>query len=378
MGIAADRPVDGSPSFPAQRALSVDAERGGVILLVVLSCMVVTLTLLGVGVVYASMVASEHEGRMLPGTTVAGVDVAGMTETQARAAVTDALSEDLDRTITLRGDQRTWETDPRELGSAADVDAAIAEAMQASTNATTAELVRLRLQDEEAGVAPEIAISHSSEGAREFVDRIAEQLNEPAKDAGLNLEGISDGEFEVVPGEPGQVVDTDAAVDSLMAALREGRDSAEVPVHEVPPEQTVEDFRQVFVLRQDDHELSLYEDGERVGTWDVAVGQAASGYPTPTGLYEVTKKRPNPTWINPDPNGWGSGMPKRIGPGPNNPLGVRALNWSAPAIRFHGTANLSSIGTDASKGCVRLSNDDIVHVYDRVETGAKIVSLRSE
>lgn len=346
-------------------------------LVALLCCMVVTLTLLGVGAVYASMVASEHEGRMLPGTTVAGVDVAGMTESQARTEVADELSQDLDRTITVRWGQRAWETTPRELGSDADVDAAIAEAMKASTDATTAELVRLRWQGENADVAPDVAVSHSREGARAFVDRIAEEVNEPARDAALNLEGISDGEFEVVPGGTGQVVDTDAVVQELRGALREGRDTVDLTVHDVAPDQTVEDFRQVLVLRQDDHELSLYEDGRRVGTWDVAVGQSASGYPTPTGLYEVTKKRPNPTWINPSPNGWGSGMPERIGPGPNNPLGVRALNWSAPAIRFHGTANTSSIGTDASKGCVRLSNDDIVHVYDQVQTGAKIVSLRS-
>lgn len=357
---------------------AVTCDRGGMVLLAALCCMVVTLALLGVGVVYASMVANEHEGRMLPGTTVASVDVAGMTENRARTKVADELSQDLDRTITVRGGRRTWQTTPRELGSDADVDAAIAEAMEASTNATTAELVRLRWQGESADVAPDVAVSHSREGARAFVDQIAEELNEPARDAALNLEGVSEGNFEVVPGNTGQVVDTDAVVEDLVGALREGRGSVELTVHDVPPDQTVEDFRQVFVLRQDDHELDLYEDGRRVGTWDVAVGEAASGYPTPTGLHEITKKRPNPTWVNPDPNGWGSGMPKRIGPGPDNPLGVRALNWSAPAIRFHGTANLSSIGTDASKGCVRLSNDDIVHVYDRVETGAKIVSLRSE
>lgn len=370
------RAPEGPPT--RTRGPAAACERGGVVLLALLCCLIVTLSFLGVGAVYASKVANEHEGRMLPGTTVAGVDVAGMSESQARTEVADELSQDLDRTITLRWGQRTWETTPRELGSDADVDAAIAEAMKASTDATTTELVRLRWQGESADVAPDVAISHSREGARAFVDQIAEELNEPARDAALNLEGVSEGEFEVVPGETGQVVDTDAVVEELVGALREGRDSVDLTVHDVPPDETVEDFRQVFVLRQDQHELSLYEDGRRVGTWDVAVGQAASGYPTPTGLYEVTKKRPNPTWINPDPNGWGSGMPKRIGPGPDNPLGVRALNWSAPAIRFHGTANLSSIGTDASKGCVRLSNDDIVHVYDRVETGAKIVSLRSE
>lgn len=351
-------------------------ERGGVLVLAALSCLVVTLLLLGVGVVYASMVDSQHEGRMLPGTTVAGVDVGGMSEREARSAVTHALADDLERTITVRLGQRTWKTTPRQLGSTAAVEAGVAEAMRASENATTAELVRLRWQDQEANVAPEIPVSHSRDDLRAYVNDLATDLNEPARDAGLNLDAIDQGKLEIVPGERGRVLDTDAAVQELLAALRNDRDTVELTVHQVVPEQTVEDFRQVLVLRQNEHKLSLYENGQRTGTWNVAVGE--SGSPTPTGLYEVTKKRPNPTWINPSPNGWGAGMPKRIGPGPGNPLGVRALNWSAPAIRFHGTANLSSIGTNASKGCVRLSNGDIVHVYDMVQTGAKIVSLRSE
>ncbi len=142
------------------------------------------------------------------------------------------------------------------------------------------------------------------------------------------------------------------------------------PVH---PEVTTAAFRQVLVLRQGQHTLDLYEDGQLTRTWNVAVGE--SGHRTPTGVYKVTLKRHMPTWVNPSPNGWGSGMPDRIGPGVNNPLGVRALNWSAPAIRFHGTAKESSIGTDASKGCVRLTNSDVVELYDLVDVGATIVSI---
>lgn len=352
-------------------------ECGGVVVWSVGLCAALLIAAVGVGFVYVKAVENAHDGRMLPGTMVAGVDVGGMSEGEARDAVADVLAQDLDRSLTVEWGNEEWSTTPRELGVNADVDAAVAEAMEASESASAAELVRLRWQGDTADVAADVSLSRPRSGAREFVNGLAEELNEPARDAALNLESVPDGELEIVPGSAGRVVDTDATTKALMGALREEQERVELTVHEVPPQETVEDFRQVFVLRQDDHELDLYENGERVGTWDVAVGEAASGYPTPTGLYEVTKKRPNPTWVNPDPSGWGSGMPKRIGPGPDNPLGVRALNWSAPAIRFHGTANLSSIGTDASKGCVRLSNDDIVHVYDRVETGAKIVSLRS-
>jgi L,D-transpeptidase ErfK/SrfK len=68
-------------------------------------------------------------------------------------------------------------------------------------------------------------------------------------------------------------------------------------------------------------------------------------------------------------------MPAVIPPGPDNPLGLRAINWTAPAIRFHGTSALSSIGTAASHGCVRMTNEGVIEMYDLVEEGSPIVSI---
>jgi hypothetical protein len=67
-------------------------------------------------------------------------------------------------------------------------------------------------------------------------------------------------------------------------------------------------------------------------------------------------------------------MPAEIPPGPGNPLGVRAINWSAPAIRFHGTSATYSLGYNASHGCVRMSNEDVIELYDMIEVGTPIVS----
>jgi lipoprotein-anchoring transpeptidase ErfK/SrfK len=82
-----------------------------------------------------------------------------------------------------------------------------------------------------------------------------------------------------------------------------------------------------------------------------------------------------PTWVNPDPEGWGASMPAMIPPGPSNPLGLRAINWSASGIRFHGTSDIGSIGTPASHGCVRMYNEDVIELYDMVEVGTPIVSM---
>jgi hypothetical protein len=82
-----------------------------------------------------------------------------------------------------------------------------------------------------------------------------------------------------------------------------------------------------------------------------------------------------PTWVNPAPDTWGASMPESIPPGISNPLGLRALNWSAPAIRFHGTQAIYSLGYNASHGCVRMANEDVIELYDLVDVGTPIISL---
>jgi lipoprotein-anchoring transpeptidase ErfK/SrfK len=219
-----------------------------------------------------------------------------------------------------------------------------------------------------------VAVRHTDAEARAWLAEIAGEVDRDPRDAVLDT---SSGWVEVVRGQYGVRSDVEATLAGVMAALDGDEEDAvvELATEEVAPAVTSADFAQVLLVRHDDHRLYLYQDGEIARSWPVALGAAASGYPTPKGVYEVTLKRRSPTWVNPDPNGWGSDMPAEIPPGPGNPLGERAINWSVGAIRFHGTADESSIGTDASKGCVRLTNPDVIELFDLVDEGATIVSL---
>jgi len=64
---------------------------------------------------------------------------------------------------------------------------------------------------------------------------------------------------------------------------------------------------------------------------------------------------------------------------PDNPLGARALylfaNGSDTLFRIHGTNEPQSIGTAASSGCIRMLNEEVVELYDRVEIGTKVIVL---
>ncbi|SCY20041.1 L,D-transpeptidase [Microvirga guangxiensis] len=64
------------------------------------------------------------------------------------------------------------------------------------------------------------------------------------------------------------------------------------------------------------------------------------------------------------------------GGAPNNPMGARALTLNLDEYAIHGTNRPSSIGTYASYGCIRMLNEDIVDLYNRVNVGTRVVVTR--
>jgi len=69
-------------------------------------------------------------------------------------------------------------------------------------------------------------------------------------------------------------------------------------------------------------------------------------------------------------------LPDLIPPGPHNPLGPRAMLLSGTEYAIHGTNRRDSIGTRASYGCIRMYNEDVVELYDRVSIGTPVVVQR--
>jgi lipoprotein-anchoring transpeptidase ErfK/SrfK len=97
---------------------------------------------------------------------------------------------------------------------------------------------------------------------------------------------------------------------------------------------------------------------------------------TRRGRTSVTLKRPDPDWRptaamlrrNPD-------LPSYVPPGPDNPLGIRALNLGWPAYRIHGTNDIRKIGRQSSSGCIGLFNEHILEVYDRAQVGTPVLLI---
>ena len=62
--------------------------------------------------------------------------------------------------------------------------------------------------------------------------------------------------------------------------------------------------------------------------------------------------------------------------GVNNPLGARAIYIGGTMYRIHGSNEPETIGHAVSSGCIRMTNNDVIDLYDRVKIGARVVVQR--
>lgn len=331
------------------------------------------------GAAWAALQVVEYrdglDGRLLPGTTVEGVDLAGMTRDEAAAAVEAALAPELDRPLRMWWADQEWTTNPARLGSTSDAAAAVDVALTAGADPSWEALARMRFQGAGLEHDGEATVTHSPEGARAWVAEVGASIARPPRDAAVDVSG---GWPEFTVAESGLTPLVDATGAHLARTVAAGGDTVRLGVVETAPDVGADAVDQVLLVRQSENRLYLYQDGQRVRDWLVTTG--TSGYPTPTGEFTIGVKRHMPSWINPDPDGWGAAMPASIGPGPGNPLGVRALNWvdadgDDDGIRFHGTDNVGALGGSGSHGCVRLANADVIELYDLVDVGARVISV---
>ncbi|WP_245540422.1 L,D-transpeptidase family protein [Thermodesulfatator atlanticus] len=123
-------------------------------------------------------------------------------------------------------------------------------------------------------------------------------------------------------------------------------------------------------------EMRLYffrnEGGKNV-VYTAPIGVGVDGKLTDLGVYTIIRKRKNPAWHVPksikeeEPD-----LPDVVPPGPDNPLGTRALYLSRGAYMIHGTNKPWGIGRRVSHGCMRLYPEDIEALYPLVPVGTPV------
>ena len=121
-------------------------------------------------------------------------------------------------------------------------------------------------------------------------------------------------------------------------------------------------------------DMRLYFFGEfDVTPRSYPIGIGRDGLTTPLGVTEIARKKKDPVWRptermrEEDPK-----LPEVVGPGPDNPMGTRAMYLGWPLYAIHGTNNPWAVGRRSSSGCIRMYPEHVEELYELVEVGTKI------
>jgi len=126
-----------------------------------------------------------------------------------------------------------------------------------------------------------------------------------------------------------------------------------------------------IVIETSERRLYLVLEDGKAMKYGIGVGRDGFRW---SGQHKITRMAEWPGWTPP------SQMRKRVPDlpaympgGPDNPLGARALYIGSTLYRIHGTSEPWTIGQAVSSGCIRLTNEDVTDLYERVRVGALVV-----
>jgi lipoprotein-anchoring transpeptidase ErfK/SrfK len=123
--------------------------------------------------------------------------------------------------------------------------------------------------------------------------------------------------------------------------------------------------------------LYLVQTGGQARRYGVGVGKEGMMW---TGTHTITRKAEWPSWRPPAQmiareRENGRILPTFMEGGLDNPLGARAMYLGDTLYRIHGTNAPWTIGTNVSSGCIRLRNEDVTDLYERIDVGTKVVVM---
>ena len=132
-----------------------------------------------------------------------------------------------------------------------------------------------------------------------------------------------------------------------------------------------------IVISQSARKLYLVLNAREAIAYPVAVAKRGKEW---SGFARVDGKYVEPAWSPPESVKRDHPELPDVIPGgsPHNPMGARAITLDRDEVAIHGTTRTmrGSVGTAASYGCIRMYNEDVIDLYDRVQVGAPVVMIR--
>ncbi len=327
-------------------------------------------------VLAAAMFVYDHARRdvIANGVRVDGVSVGGMQEAAARTKVEHDLLTRLDRPVTLRSGSRTWRLDAHEADVRVNSADMVAQAVSVSREGSIVSRTARGLFGGSVNRDIPLIVSYSHQAVRALAAKVRGAVDRPPRDATVQptASGLS-----TVPSQVGLTVDRRRLGALIAQALTGARASRTVgvPAHVVHPAVTTNQlaarYPAYIVVDRGAFKLSFYEHLKLAKTYEIAVGM--EGLETPAGLHKIEWEQTEPPWYVPKKAWAGALAGTVVPPGPADPLKARFMAFDGGA-GIHGIdpSEYSSIGHDASHGCVRMRIPDVIALYSRSPVGTPV------
>jgi len=333
--------------------------------------------LLGVlAVAMLAMYFYDHSRRenIAHGVSIGGVSVGGLKASAAAAKLRHELATRIEQPVTVHYGSRTWHITGRDAGLTIDAASLVEQAVHASRQGSIFARTARGLFGGSVHSNIPLQAHYSHTAIREFAERVSSEVDHPAVNA--SVEPTATG-LSKVAGHSGVMVDAKLLRSRVGRALTGTlvAGSVQAPAHVVHPAvstaQLAAKYPAYIVVDRSAFTLRFYEHLKLALTYPIAVGM--QGLETPAGLYAIQWKQTNPPWYVPNSAWAGSLAGKTIPPGPQDPLKARFMAFNGGA-GIHGIdpSEYSSIGHDASHGCVRMRIPDVIALYSRTPVGTPV------
>jgi len=318
---------------------------------------------------------ASRDDLIADGITVGGVNVGGMRAAEARLAIEEGLTEPLKQPLVVRHKAKRFKLSAADARLRVASERMVQDALEKSRegNVISRTLREVAGDDIEEAALP-ARLSYSQEAVDKLVKKVERKVNRDAEDASVTFSGTSLGTVE---GQEGVEVKANKLRRAIRAELvlphadRVVEVSTRITQPDVTREELAAEYPVAVTVDRSTFELRLWRNLQLAKTYTVAIG--AVGYDTPSGLYNVQNKAVDPAWTMPDSDWVAPGDRGKVVPGgvPENPLKARWLGiYNGAGI--HGTDVVSSLGSAASHGCIRMAIPDVVELYDQVPVGAPV------
>jgi lipoprotein-anchoring transpeptidase ErfK/SrfK len=314
---------------------------------------------------------SARDDLIADGVSVAGVDVGGLRASAARERLRNRLQRRLDRPVAVAVAGHRFHLTPGRAGLSVDVDGMVDAAVDEGRSGGLPARVWRGITGREIDSDLPARVDYSRVALKRFVRRVRRNIDRPARDASVKFETAT---LPAIPSETGLKLDRGGLRRSVEAALalpagRQVRGDVKVIQPKVTTNELAAKYPAVITIDRPGFKLRFFKRLKLAKTYPIAVGQV--GLETPAGLYHVQDKAVNPAWHVPK-SPWAGDLAGRvIPPGPENPIKARWMGiYNGAGI--HGTADIGSLGSAASHGCIRMAIPDVEELYDQVPLQAPV------